>query len=337
MKTFPRNPDRRTFLTTLVAAGIPWATIDTVAAQESAQQYPSRTMRIIVPLTPGAGVDNGARILAEKFRELLGQSVVVENRPGGNSIIGTNLAAKAPADGYTLLFVANAHVIVPLAASKLPYDAAKDFAPVGTLAYTPYLLLVNPALPVSTLQQFIAYAKARPGELNFGSSGIGAGSHLAGEVFNAMTGVRMQHIPYKGGGQAMTELMSGTIQVSFNTVNAAAPHIKSGRVKALAVSADSRIPAIGEVPTFAEAGLPDYQERAWLGLFAPSGTPRPIVEKLSKAMETVLRSPGIKETFDAQGLLPLIYTPEQFGEFLKKQTATLAPVVKAANITMDSN
>ena len=320
-----------------LAAGVLAAMAAPSIAQEPAQQYPSRPIKIIVPLTPGAGVDNGARLLADKLREAWGQAVVVENRPGASTILGTNFVAKAPADGYTLLFVANQHVIVPLIANKLPFDAARDFAPVGTLGYTPYLLLVNPAVPANSLQQFIAYARSKPGELNFGSAGVGAGSHLAGEVFNAMTGLRMQHIPYKGGGQAMTELMGGQIQVSWNTVNAAAPHIKSGRVKALAVSGDARSPAIPDVPTFAEAGLPEYQETAWLGLFAPAGTPRPIVEKISAEMAKILRASGIKESFDAQGLVPLVSTPEQFAAMLRKQTATLTPVVKAANIRIETN
>ena len=307
------------------------------SAQSAAATYPNRPIKIIVPVTPGAGVDNGARMLAEKLREAWGQPVLVENRPGANTIIGTTAVARAAPDGYTLLFVANSHVILPLIASKLPYDANNDFAPVASFGYTPYLLLVHPAVPAQSLQQFIAYARSKPGELNFGSSGVGAGSHMAGEVFNAMTGVRMQHVPYKGGGQAMTELMGGQIQVSWNTVNAAAPHIKSGRVRALAVSGDARAAPIPDVPTFAEAGLPDYQETAWLGLFAPAGTPRPIIDKLSGEVSKMLRAPGMKESFEAQGLVPFISTPEQFADMLRKQTATLAPVVKAANIRMEGN
>jgi tripartite-type tricarboxylate transporter receptor subunit TctC len=303
----------------------------------AAQAYPNRPIRIIVPLTPGAGVDNGARFLAERLRESMGQSVIVENKPGANSVIGTNFVAKAPPDGYTLLFVANAHVIVPLAAAKLPYDAAKDFVPVATLAYTPYVLLVNPSLGVNTVQQFVQYAKARPGQLNFGSSGVGAGSHMAGEVFIAMNGLQMQHIPYKGGGQAMTELMGGQIQASWNTVNASAQHHKSGRVKALAVSGEGRASAMPDVPTFAEAGMPDYNERAWLGLFAPAGTPKAIVDRLNAEVAKVLRSPNIKETLEGLGLLPLQTTPEQFGEMLRKETAMYAPIVKAANIRIEAN
>lgn len=320
-----------------MAAGVLGGLASLAGAQQSAQQYPVRPVKIIAPTSPGGGVDNGARMLAEKLRESWGQPVVVDNRPGANTIIGTVAVAKAPPDGYTLLFVANAHVVVPLIASRLPYDAVRDFAPVGTLAYTPYVMVVHPSLPANTVQQFIAYVRSRPGELNFGSSGVGAGSHIAGEVFSAMTAVRMQHIPYKSGGQAMTELMGGRIQVSWNTVNAAAPLIQAGKLKALAVSGESRIATLPDVPTFAEAGLPEYQERAWLGLFAPAGTPKLIIDKLSAEMAKMLRAPGIKETFEAQGLIPLVSTPEQFTEMLKRETATLAPVVKAANIRIESN
>lgn len=290
-----------------------------------------------MPLTPGAGVDNSARLLAEQLRESLGQTFIVENRPGANGIIGTTFVAKAPADGYTLLFVANAHVIVPLTASKLPYDADKDFAPVATFAYTPYMLVVNPSIGVNTVQQFIAFAKARPNNMNFGSSGVGAGSHMAGEVFAAMTGLHLQHIPYKGGGEVMTALMGNQIQASWNTVNAAAPHVKSGRLKSLAVSGEARATALPDVPTFGEAGMPDYQEKAWLGMFAPAATPRAVIDRLNAETGKILRSPGIKENFDKQGLLPFISTPEQFATMLKRETANYAPIVKAANIKMDTN
>jgi len=265
----------------------------------------------------------------------MGQPVVVDNRPGANTIIGTAAVAKAPADGYTLLFVSSSHVVVPLVASSLPYDAAKDFIAVGTLAYTPFVMVAHPALPANTVKEFVAYAKAR--QVNYGSSGIGLGSHIAGEVFSAMTGVRMQHIPYKGGGQVLTDLIGGQVQVSWNSANAVAPHVKAGKLKALAVSSDSRIASLPDVPTFAEAGLPEYQEKAWLGLFAPAGTPKPIIDKLAAEMAKVLRSPGIKETFEAQGLVPHHSTPAQFAEAIRKETATLAPVVKAANIRMEPN
>ena len=320
-----------------VVGGILAGMAGVAGAQQAAQQYPSRPIKLILPTTPGGSVDNGARLLADKLREAWGQAVVVENRPGANTIIGTTAVAKAPPDGYTLLFVSSSHVLVPLVTSKLPYDPIKDFAPVATLAYTPFVMVTHPSLPVDSVQQFIAYARARPGELNYGSSGVGLGSHIAGEVFSAMTGVRMQHIPYKGGGQVMAELIGGQIQVSWNSANATAPHVKAGKIKALAVTGQSRVPTLPEVPTFAEAGLPQYQEKAWLGLFAPAGTPRPIVDKLSAEIDRILRLPAIQKSFEAQGLVPLASTPEQFADMVRTETATLAPVIKAANIRIENN
>ncbi|WP_043460782.1 Bug family tripartite tricarboxylate transporter substrate binding protein [Azohydromonas australica] len=313
------------------------ATSLAAAQHVPALDYPNKPIKLILPTTPAGSVDTGARLLADKLRERLGKPVIVENRPGANTIIGTNAVAKAQPDGYTLLFVSSSHVLVPLVASKLPYDPIKDFAPVGTVAYTPFVMVTHPSLPVSSVRQFITYAQSRPGELNYGSSGVGLGSHIAGEVFSAMTKVRMQHIPYKGGGQVMAELIGGQVQVSWNSVSAVAPHVRSGKLKALAVSAESRVAALPEVPTFGEAGLADYQERAWLGLFAPAGTPKPIIDKLSAEMTAILSTPGIRNALEAQGLVPFISTPEQFTALIKKETDGLAPIVKAANIRLDSN
>lgn len=305
-------------------------------AQQTAQPYPNKTIKIIVATTPGGGIDNGARLLADKLREAWGQPVIVENRPGANSVIGFSAVAKAPADGYTLLFTSNAFVVVPLAMPKLPYDPAKDLVPVATLAYTPYVMVTTPSLPVNSVKEFVAYAKANPEKLNFGGT-VGAGSHIAGEVFMAMTGTRMQFIPYKGGAQVMVDLAGGQISAAWNSVNAAASQVKAGRIKALAVSGEQRYPTIPDVPTFAEAGLPDYRERAWLGLFAPGGTPKPIIDKLSAEMAKIVRLPAVRESFDAQGLIPLISSPEQFADMLKKESNALAPVLKASNFKLDAN
>ncbi len=300
-----------------------------------AQQYPSRAIRIIVPVPPGGGIDNGARLLADRLREALGQPVVVDNRAGANSAIGEAAVAKSTPDGYTLLFASNGHVVLPLIAPKLPYNGMADFIPVGALAYTPYVLVVHPSVPANSVKEFIAYAKARPGQLNFGSSGMGAGSHIAGEVFKAMAGIDMLHVPYKGGGPAMAELLAGRMQANFNSVNAAEAQIKAGKLKALAISAEQRWPSLPDVPTFREAGLPQYQERAWLGLFAPLGTPAPIVERLNSEITKFLRAPGTAESFAAKGLIPWSTTPTEFAEALRKESATLAPVVKAANIQLE--
>ena len=330
------KPQRRSTLGAL-AAGLLAAIAAPALAQTAEAGYPSRPIRLIVPTGPGGGVDHGARLLADKLRESLGQAVVVENRAGANTVIGTTAVAKAAPDGYTLLFVSSSHVLVPLVIPKLPYDGLKDFAPVGTLAYTPYVMVTHPSLPVTSVRQFIAHAKAKPGELNYGSSGVGLGSHVAGEVFSAMTGIRMQHVPYKSGAQAVGELIGGHVQVTWNSVGAVAPQVKAGKIKALAVSAESRVAALPDVPTFAEAGLPEFQERAWLGLFAPAGTPKPVVDKLSAEMARILRLPDVLKTLEAQGLVPMASTPQQFAEQLRRETAILAPVVKAANIRMEAN
>lgn len=306
-----------------------------IAGAQQADQYPNKPIKIIVPTTPGGGIDNGARILAESLREAWGQPVIIENRPGANSIIGHTAVAKAPADGYTLLFTSNAYVVVPLAVAKLPYEP-KELIPVASLAYTPYVMVTNNALPVNSVQQFIAYAKSKPGELNYGAT-VGAGSHIAGEVFIAMTGTKMQFIPYKGGGPVMTDLIGGQIQVSWNSVNAAGPQIKAGKIKALAVSGEKRFPTLPDVPTFIEAGLPEYRERAWLGLFATGGTPKAIIDKLSAETARILNMPAVKASLDAQGFIPLVSNPEQFAAMLQKESDALAPVLKAANFKLDGN
>ena len=300
-----------------------------------AQQYPTRPLRIISPNPPGGGVDNGARMVAEILRKALGQPVVVENKAGGNTSIGTLAVARSAPDGYTMLFTSDAYVVLPLITTKLPYDIAKDFVPVASLAYAPYLMLIHPSIPVNSVQQFIAYAQSKSGRLNYGSSGMGGGSHICGEVFKQMTGVSMTHIPYKGGGPALTDLMSGQIDATWTTVNAAAAQVKAGRVKALAVTSEARWPSLPDVPTFAEAGLPEFQEKAWLGLFMPAGTPRAVVDRVNGEISKFLRTPEAKATLEAQGLSPLLTSPEQFAETLRRQTTTVAPVVKAANIRID--
>jgi len=313
-----------------IAAGMSGLTVGV-----QAQQYPTRPLRIISPNPPGGGVDNGARMVAEILRKALGQPVVVENKAGGNTSIGTLAVARSAPDGYTMLFTSDAYVVLPLITTKLPYDIAKDFVPVASLAYAPYLMLIHPSIPVNSVQQFIAYAQSKSGRLNFGSSGMGGGSHICGEVFKQMTGVSMTHIPYKGGGPALTDLMSGQIDATWTTVNAAAAQVKAGRVKALAVTSEARWPSLPDVPTFAEAGLPEFQEKAWLGLFMPAGTPRAVVDRVNGEISKFLRTPEARATLEAQGLSPLLTTPEQFAETLRRQTTTVAPVVKAANIRID--
>lgn len=301
------------------------------------QSYPTKQIRIIVPLTPGGSTDNMARLVAEKLRIAWGQPVIVENRPGANTIIGTELAARSAPDGYTLLVVSNTHDIIPLLKPNLPYDPVKSFIPVATLASARFVLLVHPSVPANNLQQFIALAKSKPGQLNFGSSGSGSGAHIAGEVFNELAGVHIQHIPYKGGAQSMTDAIGGQVQVSFNTPMIAAPYIKSGQLKGLAVSGKTRLALLPQVPTFSEAGLPAYDERAWQGVFAPAGTPKPIVEKLSAEIARILNTPSVQQQLQKEGVEPFISTPDQFAALIQADTQKLTNLIKTNNIKLEAN
>jgi len=304
-----------------------------VAAQ---QAYPSKPIRIIVPVAAGGSTSNVARLLAQKLTEAWGQQVIVENRAGGNTIIGTEAAAKSAPDGYTLLVPSNTHVIIPLLVPNLPFDAIRDFAPVATLASNKFVLLVHPSVPANTLQQFIALAKARPGLLNYGSAGSGSGGHLAGEAFIMHAGVKMQHIPYKGGAQALADLIGGQVQLSFQTPISSLPHIKSGKLKGLAISGERRLATLPQVPTFIEGGLPAYDEKSWQGVFAPAGTPKPIIDKLSAEIAKMLTAPDVKEKLDNQGVEPFISNAEQFAAMIKAETAKLVKIIKAANIKFEN-
>lgn len=305
----------------------------TMATYVAAQQpYPSKLIRIIVPLIPGGSTNNLARLFAEKLKESLGQPVIVENRPGGNTIIGTEAVARSAPDGYTLLVQSGTHVIIPFVEPKLPYDPLKDFAPVATLTRVRYVMLVHPSVPAKTLKEFIAFARARPSQINFASSGSASGSRLAGEMFNMLAGVRMQNIPYKGGAQAMSDLIGGHVHVSYNSLMISAPHVNSGKLKGLAISGETRHALLPQVPTFIESGLPAYNEMGWQGMFAPAATPKPVVDKLSADIARMLAAPDFKDTLEKQGVEPFISTPEQFAAMLKAETGKLVKLVKTANI-----
>jgi tripartite-type tricarboxylate transporter receptor subunit TctC len=311
---------------TIVASGI-------CGAQ---QPYPSKTLRIIVPFPPGGSIDPVARMLAPKLSESLGQPVIVDNRPGANGVIGTELLAKAAPDGYTLVHLgASTHVTNALLVKNLPYDSFKDFAPVATIQRSEYVLVVHPSLPANDLKQLIALAKARPGQINYASSGNGNLNHLAAELFNMMAGVRTHHVPYKGGGQALTDLMGGQVQMHFSVTIAAIPHIKSGRLKPLAIGGEQRFAALPQVPTFAEAGLPGFSLRPWQGVLAPARTPRPIVDRLATEIARIVGSPEIREKLANLGMESLISTPEQFAALMQADYEKSGAVIKAANIRLD--
>ncbi len=314
----------------MVAVGMLMAIAGAAAAQHT---YPNKPVRFITPFPPGGSLDPLTRMVAGKLSEKWGQAAVVENRPGGNSIIGTDAVAKSAPDGYTYLVAGNPHVVTPLL-MPTPYDAMKDFAPVATIAKSRQVLVVNTSLPVHNLQELIALAKSRPGQLNFSSSGSGNTNHLAGELLCMLAGIKMQHVPYKGAGPAITDLLGGQVELSFHVSISVIPHIKSGRLRAIAISGDTRAQALPQVPTMAEAGLPEFKIQGWTGIFVPAGTPKEIIEKTSAEMARILASAEIHDRLVNQGLEPYINTPEQFAALLRSDQAMYAKIIKTANIKM---
>ena len=312
------------------------AVLTALAGYATAQPvYPNTQIRIIVSYAPGNSLDVLARLVGQKLTGTLGQQVVVDNRPGGNTVIGSETLVKAAPDGYTLLLVVNTHVIIPHLYDKLPFDAIKDFAPVATLARTELVLVLHPSVPADNLQEFIALAKARPGQLNYASAGSGGPAHLAAELFNMMTGITMLHIPYKGAGPALTELLGGQVQVFLAAPIVAIPHIKNGKLKAIAISGESRLATLPQVPTFTQAGLPGYDVKVWFGILAPAATPKAIVDRLASEFASVMAMPDFKDSLASQGMEPFISTPEQFGALIKTDMSKYAKVIKTANIKLD--
>jgi len=295
------------------------------------QVYPTRAIRIVSPYTAGGSSGNQARLLARKLNEAWGQPVIVDDRPGGNTIIGSEFVAKSAPDGYTLLWQTSAHISNPHL-FRTPYDALKDFAPVATFSSTEQLLLLHPSVPAENLQQFIALAKSKPGKLNYASSGIGGIPHLSAELFANMTGVKIQHVPYKGVSQATTDLIGGQVQFAFQSSVTAIPFVQSGKLKALAVSGDKRLSVLPDVPTFAEAGLTGFDAKFWFGIFAPAGTPKGIVDKLSAEVAKVLAMPDVKAYLAAQGAEPFVTTPDQFSTVLNVDSAKYEKLIKANDI-----
>ena len=297
----------------------------------SAQPYPARAVRVIVPFPPG-GTDFIGRIVAQKLSDLWGQPVVVENRPGGTTVIGSELVAKSAPDGYTLLVTPVPFAIVPSISPRLPYDPLKDFEPIALFNITPLVFVVNPTVPARSAQELIALAKAKPGMLNFGTSGIGSSNHLAGELFNVMAGVKLVHVPYKGSAPALIDLAGGHVDLVVSTLTSAVPLIKSGKLRALAVTSLKRSGEWPEIPTLDEAGLPGFQAVAWNGLTAPARTPRDIINKINADVAKVIRSPEVAEKFRHEGAEPAVMTASEFGAFLREELAKWNKVVKFAKI-----
>jgi tripartite-type tricarboxylate transporter receptor subunit TctC len=303
------------------------------AAPAIAQNYPSGPMRIVVPFPPGGGTDILARSLAQKLNEAWGVSVIVDNRGGANGTIGAALVAKAPPDGQTLIIVPSGFAVNPSIYRSLPFDTTKDFAPVSQLASSPLVLVVHPSFPPRNVRELVAFLKARPNEINYGSSGNGSPPNLATELFKLMTGTKITHIPYKGAGPAAIDVVAGQIPIYFMNALQATPHIKAGRVRALAVTSGKRFPGLANVPTMAEAGVPGYDYTNWYGMLAPAGTPRASVVKVQAEVARILNLPEIRERLSAEGALVVASTPDEFAAFLKHEIAQFAKIVKASGMT----
>jgi tripartite-type tricarboxylate transporter receptor subunit TctC len=300
----------------------------------NAQAWPSKPLRYIVPFPPGAFNDSLARIMAAELPKALGQPVLVENRPGGNTIIGTEAAAKSPPDGYTLFGAALPFAVIQ-SLYKTPFDVTKDFAPITLAGTTPNLLVANPGVPVNTVKELIAAAKAKPGGLNYASTGNGTSNHLSFELFKSMTGTSITHVPYKGSAPAVTDLIAGQVQVMFDNTPNVLPHVKAGKLKAIAVSSKKRSSLAPEVPTVDESGVPGYDVTVWFGILAPAGTPKDIIARLNAEMVKIMRTAEVTDRFSKAGVDVVASSPEYFSEFLKSEVGRWAKVVQDANIKAD--
>ena len=306
-----------------------------IAFGASAQGYPAKTVKVIVPYPPGGPTDIVARVVAQKLSEQTGQQFIVDNRGGAGGNIGAEAVARSPADGYTLLVATTAHAINRTLFKQMSYDLMKDFVPVSQLTAGPLVIVANPALPAKNVKELIALARSKPGELAFASSGPGQSTHLAAELFDTMAGIKMTHVPYKGSAPALTDTMGGQVSLFFDTMLSAMPHVRSGKLKAIAVTSAARSPAAPEIPTVAESGLPGYEAIAWNGVLAPAGTPKDVVVKLNAELKKALELPEIKERFAAQGFAAAWSSPEQYAAFLNAEVEKWGKVVKVSGATVD--
>ena len=296
------------------------------------QDYPTRPLRLIVPTAPGGGTDFTARTIAQKLGEAIGQTVIVDNRPGAAGNIGVDIAAKASPDGYTLVMPITSFPINPHLYDKLPFDTVTDFTPIVLAASAPLLLVLNPAVPAKSVSELIAVAKSKPGQLNYANSGNGTTAHLAGELFKKMAGVNLVSVPYKGGGPAVIDLIAGQVQVYFSTIPAALAQVQAGRLRGIAVTATRRVPLIPEVPTVAESGLPGFEVIGWFGLFAPAATPKLIIARLNTEINAVLKLAETQKRFAGDGLVPGGGTPGELGNFLRAEVAKWGALIRDAGL-----
>jgi len=327
--------DNRIAVPRLAAAALVGACVLALGTPAVAQNYPSKPIRIIVPFPAGGTSDILARAVGQKLTEEWKQQVIVDNRPGAGANIGAEVAAKSPPDGYTLFLISTIHTINPSLYPKLAYDPVRDFAPVTLIAATSQVLAVHPSVPVKTVKEFVAYAKARPGQLNYSSAGNGSQPHLTAEMFRAMTGVDIVHVPYKGAPPAMTDLLAGQVALTFATAPSAVPHVKSGRIRALGVSTAQRITALPDVPTIAEAAVPGFESSGSNGLAAPAGTPPAIIERLNAAVVKIVKEPQMSAYLSGQGADPATTTPAEYAAYIKAEVAKWAKVVKDSGAKVD--
>jgi tripartite-type tricarboxylate transporter receptor subunit TctC len=304
-----------------------------VSASAAAQQYPSKPIRLVVPFPPGGSTDIVARIVAQKLGTQLGQPLVIENRDGAGGTLGTAVAARAPADGYTLVVgTTSTHVVAPSVYQKLEYDPVKDFAPVSLMAVTPYLLVVNPSVPAKSVKELVELMKSQPGKLNYASAGVGSTTHLAMEMLKGASNTTAVHVPYKGNGPAGTAVIGGQVEILFGSLPAVLPHAKAGKVRALAVGTTKRSPSLPDVPTVAESGYPGFDASLWLAIMAPAGTPAPVLERLNKEIVAAVSAKDTAELLDKNGAEPLTSTPAELAAMIKDGVVKYAKVVKDAGV-----
>jgi tripartite-type tricarboxylate transporter receptor subunit TctC len=299
------------------------------------QAYPTKPVKIVVPYGVGGPADIYARFLGAKLQEVMGQSFVVEDRPGAGSIVGTDHVAKSAPDGYTLLMMSNTHTVNETLIPKKPFDLMRDFVPITGVNYSDLLMVIHPSVPANNLKEFIALAKSKAGSLNYASSGSGTPYHMAGELFKAMAGVDIVHVPHKGSDQARTAILGGQVQMMFDAVPTMSANARAGKVKALATSGNSRSPVTPDVPTVSEAGVPGYESGIWLGLMAPAGTPRPVLEKLNAEANKIINSAEVKAAWAKQGVFPMGMSIEEFDKFLRAEIVKWAKVVKVSGAKAD--
>lgn len=301
----------------------------------TAQTYPSKPVKIIVPFAAGGPADNYARFIAQRLQDALGQPFVVDDRPGAGSVIGTDVVAKSAPDGYTLLLMSNTHTVNESLIPNKPFQLMRDFVAIAPINYSDLVLVANPALPASNLRELMAQARAKPGKINYASSGPGTPYHMAGELFKSMAGISLVHIPYRGSSGARTDVMGGQVELMFDAVTTMAEQVKAGKVKALATTGKVRSDVLPDVPTMSEAGLPGYEATIWLGLMAPRGTPKAVVDKLNDAVSKIAGQADVRQLWNKQGAVPMVMTPEVFDKYARDDISKWAQVIKTANIKVD--